>query len=662
MVRRNTKGYRTVSLVAGWLMLAGILAACGQDSRPTPDYSNVMSAPAGPDATVTPPFLAATNITPEATDTPVPPGQPTPTETLVPNTPIVKPTPDVPSSAVLTSDDLGTGTWSDTEVLWAATGDIFVLHVMREGDDSDFYYLVRPPDSIQSSFRWPRAVYGTLSWSPDGRYLLYIDKSTDASGGAVKLIDLQRDPTQERKLIAGPCTGAAWLPDDQIVATCGLAIYQISAEPTTDPPTVLFKLENNQFSGTDIDLSLLFQALPSPDGKTLAIFGVRKQSGPIPLGDIAFYNLDSKRLSILDRNNRPVTMVNWTPDGKYLVLRNLTGDWAVPYTFDYYLADPAKQKIIQNLTKSNDKCDPVLGAKPDCQGQSPSSIQSNDVIFSPDGLRYFFTGQRWVARPNAALTTAERLSSTKLGSTTKPDQLIETAPGEKLVGLTWLPNGHYFYSVGFGTGTAKAVLDGKTLDIKGSQVTISTTKGSPTPTKKPASALTGFSLDEQDTAVPVTSPAATGPTAAPTLIISTPAPPTNTAGPTPVPPTDTPSGPPPTPTLTPVPRGTSLLGFDTVTAQAANQAFTPPPIQDPGLVTPQPTVALPQPSPTSAPLVVKSSPSTTTSPSAGAGSQYPRAAGYYISPTGNWIVAIERIADSDQIVQFQVRLIPFTLK
>ncbi len=619
-VGRNKRWRLGVGLVGCWL-LVGLLAACGQDQRPTPDYSNVLTPADGSFVTVTAPFQAATNITPEITDTPLAPGQPTPTASSVPNTPIIKPTPTTPAEGTLTSDDLGTGVWSDTEALWAPGGDIFVLHVLREGVEGDFYYLIRPPDSIQGSFRLSRAAFGTMSWSADGRYLLYIERDGDATAGAVKLIDMQRDPSHDRKLIAGPCTGASWLPGPtpKVVATCGLAIYQLNAEATTEAPDVIFKLDNNRFPGSTVDLSLLFQALPSPDGQTLAIYGVRRQKGPIPLGDIGFYNITSKKLDILERNNRPVTMVNWTPDSKYLILRNLTGDWAIPYTFDYYLADPNSLKITQNLTKSNDKCDPVLGTKPDCQGQAPSSIQSNRVLFAPDGEHYFFSGQRWVARPNAALTTAERLSSTKIGG--KVEQLTETPPGEKIVGLTWLPNGHYFYSVGFGNGQARAVLDGKSLEIKGGQIKVGP-KATPLPTKSGA-AMNGFSVPEQATPPP-------------TLIIVSP--------PTTVPQVLPTAGPPSTATLTAAPRGTSLLGFETVTAQAGNKAFTPPP-----------EVPVPQATPVPVPTRI-AEPSPTPS------IQYPRPAAYYISPTGNWILAIERVAATDKVVQFQVRLIPFSLK
>jgi hypothetical protein len=41
---------------------------------------------------------------------------------------------------------------------------------------------------------------------------------------------------------------------------------------------------------------------------------------------------------------------------------------------------------------------------------------------------------------------------------------------------------------------------------------------------------------------------------------------------------------------------------------------------------------------------------------------YPRPVAYYMSPAGNWLLVIERVAAADKVVQFQVRLVPYTLK
>ncbi len=628
--------------LVGAMLATLLLGACGEEARPTPSYAGVATPlDSSTRPTVTPPFQAATNITPESSPGPTTTlsqlTRPAQTGPTVPNTPIIKPTPTAPTEAVLTSDDLGIGSWSDTEVLWSPKGDVFLLHILREGSDGDFYYVVRPPESIQSSFRLSRSVYGTMAWSPDGRYLSYIDRDSDGSSGPVKLIDTQRDVTKDRKLFNGPCTGANWLAPGKLVASCGLIIYQLLPDEPEKPegPEALYKLENNRFPGSNIDLSLLFNALPSPDGSMLAMFGLRRQKGPLPLGEIAFFNLATKKLEMLDRNNRPVTLVDWTPDSKHVILRNLTGDWAVAYTFDFYLADPLKLKITQNLTKSNDKCDPVLGSKPECQGTAPSSIQSSRVVFAPDGERYFFTGLRYVARPNAPLATAERLSSNRLAGTKEDlvEKVTESAPGERIVSLIWLPNGHYFYSLGLGTASAKAVLDGKVLEVatasanRGSRVSPNP-KNSPVPTKSGAGAVSGFEagLAQAVTTIPptTTAPPPTNITLQTTAVATTQAPTTTAPPETTLPPNT------PLPTSTSAPRGTSLLGFETVTAQARS---------------------------TSTPVPTRTTPDATAIASA-----YPRAAAFYMSPTGNWLLSIERVAAPDKVVQFQVRLIPFTLK
>ncbi|HEX2915766.1 MAG TPA: WD40 repeat domain-containing protein [Chloroflexia bacterium] len=624
------------TLVALLLLTLSLLTACGQELRATPGYTPIASNIDSLPATVTPPFQAATNITPEPTqaDNTAPAEVPSPTSTTIPFTPVIKPTPSTPTEGALTSDDLGIGSWSDTEVSWSPDGEIFLLHILQEGSDGDFYYLVRPPDSVQSSFKLPRSVFGTLSWSPNGRYLSYIERESDGNPGPVQVIDTAKAVTQSRRIFAGPCTAANWLPAGKLLATCGLAVYQFDldgqGDSITNPaPETVFKLDNNRFPGSDVDLSLLFNALPSPDGTNLAMYGLRKQKGAIPLGEIAFYNISTKKLTILDRNNRPVTMVDWTPDSKYLILRNLTGDWAVPYTFDFYLADPGTLKITQNLTKSNPRCDPVLGASVDCQGKNPSTMQSSRILFSPDGSRYFYVALRYVSRPNAPIATAERLYSGKIGG--KIEQVVETTPGERLLGLTWLPNGHYFYSIGQGTGAAKATIDGKNLDVgsKGAKVAPETTKAG-----LGSNSGFGFPLQQQPaspspaptTIVPVPATTAPPPPAATSAAPDSPAPAT-TAPETPAPPA------PPTVTPTSGPRGTSLLGFDTATAQARTVAPAPP---------------------TRAP--VRLEPTPTPSP------KYPLSVSYFMAPSGNWILAVDRVAAADKAVQFRVRLLPYTLK
>lgn len=641
------------------LLFANLLVACGEATQPTPDYSTILTPASDLKPTSTPPFQAAPNITPSPTAEATATTRPDATPTIVPNTPILKPTPTIPEEGILTSDELGLGTWSDTEILWSPKGEAFLLHILRENADTDLFYVVRPPDSVQGGFSLTRSTFASMSWSPDGRYLSFIAKEGDSAAGQVKVIDLENNPSRDRKAFAGPCTGASWSAPGKLIASCGLAIYMLDdeLEPNgkTEAPEQLFKLENNRFPGSDVELSLIFNALPSPDGTTLAIFGLRKQrtNSALPLGEIGFFNLTTKKLQVLNRDNRPVTMVEWTPDSKGLLLRNITGDWAVPYTFDFYLADPTTLKISQNLTKTNDKCDPVLGTKPDCQGLQPSTIQSSRIYFSPTADRYFYVASRYVSRPGSALTIAERLYSRKTKGDTKTEQVIETAPGDKIAGFTWLPNGRYFYSVaGAGNTAAKAYLDGKIVEVTPKRsATPGTRSVTPAPTKSgslPApsgGALSGFGLFAQ--AEPVTTTVAPPPaqtTAAPNTTAPAPEPtqapaPTTTAPVNTTAPATTQSGEPaPTQTVTPLPRGTSLLRFDTATAEARFTAT--------------PTVV--RTAPPAAPRATE--PPTT--PVNG----LPRVAAYYLAPSGNWMLAVERIATAEKAVQFQVRLIPYLVR
>lgn len=666
--------------LAGLLLLLGLLTACGTEQRPTPDYSTILTPQQGANftPTVTAPFRAASITTPAGTTI----AQPTPTAGLIDtpqidptetaattdqstpeNTPIIKPTPVIPTDGMLTSDDLGIGTWSDSDISWAPTGDVFILHILRENTDGDFYYMIRPPDSVIGSFKLPRDLAASMVWSPDGRYLAYIEKDPATSAGPVILIDSQRDTTRNKQIFAGPCTNVTWQAPGKLVAACGLAVYLLSTEQDGAQPETLYRLDNGRFPNSNIDLGLIYTAVPSPDGNSLAIFALRRQKGPIPIGEVGFYNLNTKKVTILDRKDRPITVVDWTPDSRYLVLRNLVGgDWLAAYTFDFYLADPQSLQITKNLTRSNDKCDPVLGPKPECQGAAASAapVQSQRVIFAPDGDHYFFSGLRYGVTAGAPLSSAERLTSATISGGNLA-QILETKAGERVMGLTWLPNGHYFYSVGLGDLAAQAFLDGKPLQVPTRGLPVPTATPGPTPTKKPGSgSLEGFSLSLQSlTPLPEEGPAATtapapAATTAPaqpqqvatTAPVVTTAPPAQTtpAAPTtpPVPPTTPPgSQPTPAPTATPLPNGTSLLTFDTVTAQAR---VTPTPFPTP-VIYPTPVINTPTPAPTATPAPV-----------------VPRPVAYYISPSGNWLLAVDRIATPDKTVQFQVRLLPFTVK
>jgi WD40 repeat protein len=587
--------------------------------------------------------------------TPVMPPTPTAPPDQVPtvdNTPIIKPTPATPTDGKLTSDDLGLGTWSDSDVNWAPTGDVFLLHILREKADGDFYYMVRPPDSILGSFRLSRDLATSMVWSPDGRFLAYIDKDPATSAGPVMLIDSQHDTTQNKKIFAGPCTNVTWQAPGKMVAACGLAVYALSTEPSGPAPDALYRLDNGRFPGSPVDLGLIYTEIPSPVGNSLAIFALRRQKGPIPIGEVGFYNLNTRKMGLLDRKDRPITVVDWTPDSRYLVLRNLVGgDWSASYTFDFYLADPQNLTISRNLTRSNDKCDPVLGNNPECQGSAAPPVQSQRVLFAPDGDRYFVSALRYGVTTGVPLSSAERLSSGTL-SGGKLDQLVETKASERVMGLTWLPNGHYFYSVGLGDKAASAFLDGKPLDVPARGLPLPATgQATPgaSPTKTGRGSLNGLSLPGQAFTPlpppPATNPPAPPPTTAPAAATTAPAS-TKVAEATTLPaattvPITTLPPPPPTPTPTQLPGGTPLLGFDTATALARN---TPTPYPTP-IIYPTPVIIPPTPAPTATPQPV-----------------VPRPVAYYISPSGNWLLAVDRIATPDKTVQFQVRLLPFTVK
>jgi hypothetical protein len=329
------------------------------------------------------------------------------------------------------------------------------------------------------------------------------------------------------------------------------------------------------------------------------------------------------------------------------------GDWAVAYTFDFYLADPTKQRIMQNLTRSNDKCDPVLGPKPECQGLQPAPYQVGRVLFAPDGNRYLFTGVRYIAQPNVALDTVERIASGAL-SGGKAEKPVELASNEKIVGATWLPNGHYFYSRSPLRGPAQPILDGQPANLKSNGLSTPTKPSGTTTAKavsqKPSGSVsvtrtTGITKTVSSNLVPeFEGTPSTFLTPSPTTDNITrlaPILPTPPGTPAPTPTATLPTSPTatapiifPSVTSTIVPSGTQLIQIYTATSESRSPTVTPT----------RPT-ATPKPSVSPTPSTPSLSP-----------------VGFYASPMGNWIISLERIGDTDKSVQFQIRLIPFSVK
>ncbi len=644
---KQSKNYFWLLVV---LMLAGLLVACGDAPTPTADYSGALTVYASR-PTVTPPYQPVSNVSPAASSSSVaatvPVAQVFPTVTVAQPTPIFIPTPGTPTEAVITSDDLGISGWTETEINWSPKGDQFILHVMRGEDQADFYFLMRPPNSPVASFKLSRTTFGAINWSRDGKYLSYIDQDLDGNPGPVKLIDTVNAPTIVRELSKGPCTNVAWLNPTKLVAACGTIIYGLSIEGDAKPD-VIYKLDGTRFPGSNLDLSVVARALPSPNGAYLAMFGLARQKSSVPLGEIAFLDLNNSKVSILDRNNRAIAMVDWTPDSKYLVLRNLTGDWAVPYTFDFYLADPAKQKIVQNVTKTNEKCDPVLGAKADCQGLQPSPYQALRLSVAPDGSRYFFTGVNYVAQPGAALETVELVTGGTING--KQEKPVKMVLNDKIVGFSWLPNNHYFYSVSPLRGAAKAFLDGKPLALKSNALNTLITSGTPVPR---ASAKSGPTVTRGAAILSSNISGLEQTTGTPSTFLTPSTSPNRVIGDPPAPATATPpvSGSPnPSPSPSPAPTATAPIIFPSITTGVVPngtqiiQVYT---------ATPEKATATPRPV---NPATPRSTPTVTPD------TNQLRPMAFFISPTGNWVISLERIAGVDKPVQFQLRLIPYSLK
>lgn len=463
------------------LLLSLTLMACMEDV-PT-SSGDTLPFNLTPTATARPPFVAANNVTPPttsqpadktvvaliATSTPLPTIAPTfsPAPPTLPPTPIVVATPAAPQQGFFGADDLGVSSWIASGISWSPQGDQLVLHVIGQGQDNSYYYLIKPPNSHVAGYKLANGTFGTINWSPDGRYFSYVDKDAAGNVGPVKIVDTLNAPATPRQVFKGPCTSAIWLKDGKLTATCGLAVYGYLPGNPIDQPETLFKLTGDHFPNSNVPLVVLTQAVPSPDGTQLALLALRRTNVQTTQTEAGIYNLVTKAFVLIDHNNRPVIFLptsTWTADSKYIVLRNFTDDYAVPYTFDYYLADASKGRIQDNLTRSNPTCDPLL-TKTECQGINPSTMQSDQIFFSPDGKRYLFTAQRFVSEPAKDLQSAYRLYDSALG-TNKINQVLEEPVGDKIENMVWLPGNHYFYSHTLAKGVARAIYDGKPLDLK----------------------------------------------------------------------------------------------------------------------------------------------------------------------------------------------------
>jgi hypothetical protein len=80
--------------------------------------------------------------------------------------------------------------------------------------------------------------------------------------------------------------------------------------------------------------------------------------------------------------------VGWSPDGRWITLKNVSGDWGPEYTYDFYRGDPATGELI-NLTRSNPDFDPLLDGYDHFQ---PGTYQVFSLDWGPEG-RYLYTVQ-----------------------------------------------------------------------------------------------------------------------------------------------------------------------------------------------------------------------------------------------------------------------------
>lgn len=229
------------------------------------------------------------------------------------------------------------------------------------------------------------------------------------------------------------------------------------------------------------------------------------------------------------------------------------------------------------------------------------------------------------------IQTVERLLSGGLneGKPEPMSQVVEHIPGGKIIGLTWLPNGHFFYCLVTESGNAKAFFDNKLITVAANKaesllnpVTVS---GAAVDYESNLVKVFGVKVSQADTiTISTTLPLAANLTSSPVI------------QPVEVSPISSPT-----------------LDFEvqptrSVVSPEAETNLTPA-----GTIVELTATPIPIPIPTNTQAPVAT-------PTPKSSREKPLLYGYFISPTGRWVISLEKIS-GDLPVQFQLRLIPFRL-
>jgi len=173
-------------------------------------------------------------------------------------------------------------------------------------------------------------------------------------------------------------------------------------------------------------------ATGSPDGVYLALELACNCASP--WSGVGVVNVESGEVRLLVDGGRPV---GWSPDRK-IVLQNVTGDYAIGYTYDFYTVDPA-DGTLTNLTRSNPDLDPLVDG---WDNYVPAAYETFRLAWGPDG-QYIVSTRHFLGEDASTLPPA--LGFAVYGA---PGTLIEEHFGSQeawYVFPAWLPDGKVGY-------------------------------------------------------------------------------------------------------------------------------------------------------------------------------------------------------------------------
>lgn len=223
-----------IGVILYLIALAGCQATTPEVSRPELSTIPTTRTTAVPTATISPTstlVLATPTITPQPTDTPMPSPTPLPTDTPTP--PPWQIDQSIPFFFSDTSQEIfiaysdgrfhtiGRGQLIVRGQTWSPNGHQFIFWVKSDGPDDEVFVADLRDGSILPLEFIHEVRY--VFWSPDGRYLLYIEEKRGEGSVDIYLMLYDFDTQESQQLVSIPITTSnfgitGWSPDSRKIA------------------------------------------------------------------------------------------------------------------------------------------------------------------------------------------------------------------------------------------------------------------------------------------------------------------------------------------------------------------------------------------------------------------------------------------------------------